>query len=78
MNTPDFGALLNYTKILSSSKASIHYYAFDTTENNNSCEIEIERCINELILNEDYENALKLSKAANLKPSKIILAQVSN
>ena len=56
---------------------SLNFFCFDTTVKINESEAEIEKCVNELVSLEDYDNALRLSKVANLKASKIILAQVS-
>lgn len=76
VDAPNFKALLEYIKILSETSVSLNYFCFDTTEKIYESEAEIEKCVNELIKSEDYNNALLLSKAANLKASKIILAQV--
>ncbi|XP_011500198.1 PREDICTED: spatacsin [Ceratosolen solmsi marchali] len=75
VNAPDFEALREYTRILSETSLSLNFSRFDTTVQIYESEIEIEKCVNELVRLEDYGNALQLSKAANLKVSKIILAQ---
>ncbi|XP_001601258.1 spatacsin [Nasonia vitripennis] len=75
IEAPNFESLLEYTKILSETSVTLNFYCFDTTVKIHESEAEIEKCINELVQLEDYTNALRLSKAANLKASKIILAQ---
>ncbi|XP_058809210.1 spatacsin [Phymastichus coffea] len=75
VDTPNFEALLEYIKILSKTPVNLNYFCFDTTVKIHESEAEIEKCVNELINLEDYTNALCLSKVANLKASKVILAQ---
>ena len=76
VKAPDFQSLLTYSQILSKTKIKLNYFCFDTTDSVTNFERELEKCINDLINAEDYENALELSKAANLSSSKVILAQV--
>ena len=70
-------SLLEYTKILSDTTVQLNFSYFDATANIDESEAEIEKCINELVALEDYDNALKLSNVAALNASNIILAQVS-
>lgn len=63
-------------KILIKTDVAFNFLSFDIVDNEQSFNNEIERCINELLEKENYTSALELSKVANLKPSKIILAQV--
>jgi hypothetical protein len=77
VSTPNFESLLEYTRILSETTVSLDFSCFDTTVQICESEAEIEKCVNELVKLEDYGNALQLSKVANLKVSRIILAQVS-
>ena len=53
-----------------------NFMSFDTIDNEQNFTCEIERCINELLKKENYTSALELSRVAQMKPSKIILAQV--
>lgn len=76
VDAPNFETMLEYIQILSETAIKLDFFSFDTTEKIYEAEAEIEKCINELIKLEDYNNALRLTKAANFKASKIILAQV--
>ena len=77
VRTPNLESLLEYTKILSDTTVQLNFSYFDATANIDESEAEIEKCINELVALEDYDNALKLSNVAALNASNIILAQVS-
>ena len=76
VKTPNFNSLFEITKILMKTDIKFDFSSFHTVENEHNFDNEIERCLNELLKNENYSGALKLSKVAQLQPSKIILAQV--
>lgn len=75
VNAPNFYSLLEIMRILIKTDVAFNFLSFDIVDNEQSFNNEIERCINELLEKENYTSALELSKVANLKPSKIILAQ---
>ncbi|KAL7289760.1 hypothetical protein TKK_0016361 [Trichogramma kaykai] len=75
VDAPNFDLLLEYTKILAETGVSLNYSSFDTTLKTNDPVVEIERCINELLLLQHYQCALKLAQTANVNASSIILAQ---
>ncbi|KAF7989681.1 hypothetical protein HCN44_008355 [Aphidius gifuensis] len=75
INEPDFCSLLQIITSLSKTTTKINFIKIKLTENGTNVNEEIERCIEELVVKENFSNALELSKIANLPCSKIILNQ---
>ncbi|KAG7198542.1 hypothetical protein KM043_005909 [Ampulex compressa] len=78
VHVPDFGCLLNITKILQKTNIRFNYAAFNFTDNIYHFDSEIKRCIADLVAQEDYKNALEISSLGGLSSSEIILAQYRN
>lgn len=72
---PDFRILWNIVTCLAPTTTQINFTSIELTENGSNVIQEIQRCIQKLTDNEDFNTALELSRIANLPCSKIILDQ---
>lgn len=73
---PKFQTLLKAIKILQITNVKLNFATFTKSDNLHNFDVEIERCINDLLRTENYDSALELSSIAELNSSEIILAQV--
>lgn len=76
VNSPKFFYCIEFIKILAPTKVRVNFVAFNASISECSYEVEIQRCINELVQNGLYQTALTLSKVAKMDPSNIIFSQV--
>lgn len=73
INEPDFCSLLQIITILIKTTTKMNFRNIKMAEDSASVIQEIERCINELVDEENFQDALKVSKIASLPCSSIIL-----
>ncbi|CAL7936629.1 unnamed protein product [Xylocopa violacea] len=75
VSVPNFQSFLQIIKILQNTNITFNFAASTISDNVYNFDTEIQRCIDYLLRNENYDSALELSKVAGLNSSKIILAQ---
>lgn len=73
---PDFQCLLDIIKLLQKTDITLNFKAVTIIDNVHNFDTEIQRCINDLIVIENYSIALELASRAGLNSCDIILAQV--
>lgn len=73
---PDFQRLLDIIKILQKTDITLNFRAVTMIDNVHNFDIEIQRCINDIIAIENYSIAVELACRAGLNSYEIILTQV--
>ncbi|XP_076620109.1 spatacsin isoform X1 [Colletes latitarsis] len=75
---PNFQHLLQIIKILQETTVTLNFTAITMSNNVYNFDLEIQRCIDDLLKVKNYNSALELSNVAGLNSSDIILAQYRN
>nr|XP_012135131.1 PREDICTED: spatacsin isoform X2 [Megachile rotundata] len=72
---PNFKSLLRIIKILQKTNMVFNYVKFTMSNDAYNFDVDIQRCIDDLLKIEDYNSALELSNVVGFNSSDIILAQ---
>ncbi|XP_023290455.1 spatacsin isoform X2 [Orussus abietinus] len=75
VDAPEFSKLLEYIRILFKTGITLNFLNYGDTKAQYNYESEVEKCVNDLIMEENYTSALQLSTVAGKDVSRVILAQ---
>ncbi|XP_066592873.1 spatacsin isoform X2 [Prorops nasuta] len=78
IQVPDFEKLYKILKILKKTKVKLDFKNYELSNKGYSFYIEIERCIKELVKEDDYSSALELSVVSAIGTTEVIIAQYRN